>query len=62
MRPQTFPIPAIKLPHGVDSSFSKPVNAPSSRNGESWSSKSATRSLANFTSTAFLDETAHELT
>jgi hypothetical protein len=48
MRPQTFPTPAIKLPHGVESSFSKPVNAPSSRNGESWSSNSATRSLANF--------------
>lgn len=43
---QTFPIPEIKLAHGVESLFSNPAKAPSSRNGESWSSNSATRSRA----------------
>lgn len=43
---QTFPMPEIRFAQGVESLFPNPAKAPSSRNGESWSSNSETRSRA----------------
>lgn len=48
-------MPEIKFAEGVESLFLNPAKAPSSRNGESWSSNSETRSRAAQTEQQTLD-------